>query len=94
MADVTDLDARPVVLEAFLDAPLDHRVVALGLHVNEVDDDQPGQIAQPQLARSLIGSLQVGAQRGLFNVPFAGGTAGIHVDGDQRFGLVDHQVTA
>ena len=68
--------------------------MALGLHVDEVDDDQTGEIAQPQLASSLIGRFQVGAERGFLDVAFPSGTAGVHVDRDQRFGLVDHQITA
>ena len=94
VTDMADLDAGSVVLQRILDSAFDHRVVTLGLHVDEVDDDQPGQIAQSQLARDLVGRLQVGAQRGLFDVPFAGGTAGVDVDRDQRLGLVDHQIAA
>ena len=45
MADLPDLDARAIVLQRILHAPFHHRVMALGLHVDEVDDDQPGQIA-------------------------------------------------
>ena len=94
MADMAHLDARPVVLQRFLDAPLDHGVMFLLLHVDEVDDDQPGQVAQPQLARHLVHGFQVGAQRGLLDVALPGGPSGVDVDRDQRLGLVDHEVAA
>ena len=94
MADVADLDARAVVLQRVFHAPFDHRVMALGLHVDEVDDNQAGEVAQPQLARRFIGGLQVGAQRCFLNIPLARRTPRVHVDRDQRLGLVDDQITA
>ena len=94
MADLADLDARAVVLQRLLEAALDHGVVLLRLHVDEVDDDQPGEIAQPQLARHLVGGLQVGLDRGLLDAALARGAAGVDVDGDQRLGLVDDQIAA
>ena len=47
MRDAADLDAGAVLLEAFLQPALDGAVVALLVHVDEVDDDQPGEVAQP-----------------------------------------------
>ena len=94
MADLTDLDAGAVVFQRLLQPALDHGVVALGLHVDEVDDDQAGEIAQAELAGGFLGGLQVGAQGGFLDAAFAGGTARVDVDGDQRLGLVDHQVAA
>ena len=92
MADAADLDARAVVAQRVLQAAFHHRVVPARLHVNEVDDDQPGQVPQAQLARDLIGRLQVRAQRGFLDVAFPSRTARVHVDRDQRFRLVDHQI--
>jgi hypothetical protein len=62
------------------------------LHIDEIDDDEPGQIAQSQLPRDLVGCFEAGAQRGFFDVALAGRTAGIDVDRDQRLGLVDDDV--
>ena len=64
------------------------------LHVDEVDDDQAGEVAQAQLARHLVGGLQVGAQRRLLDAALARRAAGVDVDRDQRLGLVDHQIAA
>ena len=94
MADGAHLDSRAVVAQRVLQAPLDHGVVAPGLHVDEVDDDQAGEVAQAKLAGHLVGGLDVGAQRRLLDAALAGGAAGVDVDGDQRLGLVDHQVAA
>jgi hypothetical protein len=92
MADPADLDARAVLLQRVLQAALDHAVVLARLHVDEVDDDQPRQVAQAKLARHLVGGLEVGAQRRVLDVAVARGAARVHVDGDQRLGLVDDDV--
>ena len=81
---------RQTVLEHFFDG-----AVVLGLiHVDEVDDDQTGQVAQAQLPRGFLGRLHVGLQRGRFDIALAGRLAGIDIDGDQGLGLVDHQIAA
>ena len=46
MTDAPDLDPRAVVARGFLQPPLDQAVVASLVHVDEVDDDQPGKVAQ------------------------------------------------
>ena len=88
------LDARPVNLQAFLQAFLDGAVVLVLLHVDEVDHDQAGEIAQAHLAAGLFGRFQVGAHGGLLDIALAGRLAGVHVDGDEGFGLVDHEIAA
>ena len=49
MADPANLNAGPVILEGILQAPLHRTVVAVLFHVDEVDHDKSGKIAQPQL---------------------------------------------
>ena len=92
--DAADLDAGAVVLEAVLQLLLDRAVVALLLHVDEVDDDQAGEVAQAQLAGDLLGGFEVGLERRVLDVVLAGRAAGVDVDGDQRLGLVDDDVAA
>ena len=94
MADAADLDARAVMPQRILQPLLDRRVVARAVHVDVVDDDEAGEVAQPQLPGDLVRGLQVGAQRRVLDRALAGGAAGIHVDGDQRLGLVDDDVAA
>ena len=94
MADGAYLDARPVVLERVFEAPLDHRVVLFRLHIDEVDHDQSGEVAQAKLPRGLLGGFEVGLERRLLDVALPSGAAGVHVDRNQCFGLVDHQIAA
>ena len=58
-----DLDhegLRAVLVER-LAQRLEHRVaVARARHVDEVDDDDPADVAQPQLVDDLLGGLEVG----------------------------------
>src|ERR1700735_5508473 len=63
MRDAADLNAGAVVLETLLEAALDRAVVALLVHVDVVDDDQPGEIAQTQLASDFVGGFKIGLER-------------------------------
>ncbi len=90
--DLAHLHAGAVVLQAVLQLLLDGAVVLRLIHVDEVDDDQAGEVAQAQLPGGFLRRLHVGLQRRGFDVPLAGRAAGVHVDGDQRLGLVDHQI--
>ncbi len=67
-------------------------LVLLLLHVDEVDDDDPAQVAEPQLAADGLYRLEVGLEDGLFQVVVPHETAGVDVDGGHRLGLVDDQV--
>ena len=58
-------------------------------HVDEIDHDQSAQVTQPQLPRNLIGRLQIGVQRGLFDVRATRGAGRVHVDRYHCFGMVD-----
>ena len=80
MRDAADLDARAVVLQAVLQPLLDRAVVAVLLHVDEVDDDQAGKVAQPQLPGDFLGRLQIGLERGVLDRMLLGGAAGVDVD--------------
>ena len=94
MRNTADLDARAIVFEAFFQPAFDRAVVALLVHVDEVDDDQSGEVAQPQLAGDLVGRFQIGLERGVLDMMLARGAAGVHVDRDQRLGLIEHDVAA
>src|SRR6185437_7860786 len=92
--DAADLDAGAVVLQRVLDAPLDRAIVARFLHVDEVDHDEPGEVAQAQLARDLVGGLEIGAQRRVLDIVLPRRSPRVDVDRHQRFGLVDDDVAA
>jgi hypothetical protein len=59
-------------LQAVVELLLDGAVVALLLHVDEVDHDEAGQIPQAQLAGDLLRGFEVGAQRRVLDVVLAG----------------------
>jgi hypothetical protein len=64
----TWMRARSVLSASF--SALDGGCCAL-LHVDEVDHDQAGKVAQAQLAGNLFGRLEVGLERGLLDRAFA-----------------------
>lgn len=61
------------------------------LHVDEVDDDDPADVAQPELTGHLLGRLQVVLEHGLLEVRAAHVLAGVHVDDGEGFGVLDDQ---
>jgi hypothetical protein len=89
-------DVRPgVVLRQRLLERLQHLLAVLLLfHVDEVDDDDAAEVAQPQLPRDRHGRLEVRAVDGFLEVAVPDERAGVHVDRGERLGLVDDQVTA
>ena len=94
MRDASDLDARAIVLERLLQATFDGAIVPVLLHVDEIDDDEAGEIAQAQLPGDFVGGLEIRPQRGVLDIVLARGAAGVHVDGDERFRLVDDEIAA
>jgi len=67
-----------------------HRLaVALGLHVNEVNDDDSTNIAQTELSRNLFGGFEVVAEHGLFQVRRADVLAGVDVNDRERLGALE-----
>ena len=69
-------------------------LVAGQIHVNEINDDQPAQVAQPHLPGDFLGGFQIGGERGFLDVAALGGAGRVNVDGNQRFGVVDHDPAA
>src|SRR6185369_2044314 len=87
--NLADLHPRAIVAQRLAQPVLDLALVPLRLHVDEIDDDEASEVAQPELARDLVGGLQVGAVGGFLDVAALGGARRVDVDGDQRFGVVD-----
>ena len=54
MRDAPDLDARAVLPQAVGELALHRAIVALFVHVDEVDDDQAREIAQAELPGDLF----------------------------------------
>ncbi len=64
------------------------------LHVDEVDDDDAAEVAQPQLPRDHLRGLEVGLEDRVVEAAAADEAAGVDVDRRHRLGLVDDQVAA
>ena len=93
--DLGDLVLGAVAPEALEQAAHDEVAVALEHHVDEVDDDDAADVAQPQLADDLLGGLEVVLGDGLLEVaPGADELAGVDVDDGHRLGAVDDQRAA
>ena len=94
LADGTELHARTVLTQCIAQAVFHLATVLLLVHVDEVDHDQAAQVAQAHLARHFVGGFQVGAGGGFLDVAALDGACRVHVDGDQCFGMVDHDGAA
>src|SRR6202140_1028465 len=73
MRDASDLDPRAVLPEAIAQLAFDRTVVALFVHVDEIDDDQAGEVAQAELAGDFLGGFAAGFWRGILALVLAGG---------------------
>ena len=87
------LHPGPIQLQRVAHAIFDFALIAVGIHVDEVHNDQTTDIPQPQLARNLIRGLQVRHQCGFFDVSTLGGFGGVDVDGHQCFRWINNNGT-
>ena len=89
------LVAGPVPAQG-LGQPAQHQIaVRLEHHVDEVDDHDAADVAQPQLPDDLFRGLEVVLGDGLLEVATGTGElAGVDVDDGHRLGPVDHQGAA
>ncbi|OIQ81953.1 hypothetical protein GALL_362820 [mine drainage metagenome] len=94
LGDLAGLHARAVLAQAVAQPVFDRALILRFIHVDEVHHDQTAQVAQPHLARDFLGRLKVGAQRGVLDRVAARCPCRVDVDGDQRFGVVDHDRAA
>jgi hypothetical protein len=87
--------ALGAILFQMLFQRLQHRLpVFLADHVDEIEDDDAAQIAQPQLPGNGGGGFQIGLEDGFFEIAMTDISAGIDVDGGHRLGLIDDQIAA
>ena len=85
----------PVAAQALHETSYDEVAVGLQHHVDEVDDDDAAEVAEPELAGDLLGCLKVVTGDRLLEVAaLANELAGVDIDDDHRFGAVDDQRTA
>ncbi len=90
IVELENLGWGAVALQLIFERGHDAVAVLALVHVDEVDDDDAAEIAQANLTDDLGDGIEVGLDDGVFE---AGGLAdelaGVDVDGDQGFGLVD-----
>src|SRR6185437_15055060 len=74
--------------------PAQHQVpVRFEHHVDEIDDDDPAYVTEPELPDDLLGGLEVVAGDGLLEVATGPGEfAGVDVDHGHRLSAVDDQI--
>lgn len=70
------------------------RFAASVLHIDEIDDDDAAQIAQPDLAGDLGSGLQIHLQNGILQIVRPYKFARIDIDHGQCFSLIDDQIAA
>ena len=68
--------------------------VAADAHVDKVNDDEAAKVTQAHLARNFVCRFKVGLVSGFFNVATFGRFRGVDIDGNERFGVVNDQLTA
>ena len=66
-ADTANLNACAVVFQRIFHAFFDGAIVAVFVHINEIDDQKSGQITQACLAGNFCRGFQIGGQRGFLN---------------------------
>ena len=98
--DLDDVGLGPVSFELQLERLLDRLPVLRVGHVDEVDDDDPADVAQPQLPDDFLHGFEVVLRDGVLE-PCAGRLraradepSGVHVDDRERLGVVEDQIAA
>src|SRR6266436_53866 len=87
---------RLVLFESHLQRAQNFFAVAALFHVDEVHHDDAAEVAQANLAHDFLHGFEVGLDDGVFEPDgaLADEFAGVDVNGDQRFGVVDDDVAA
>ena len=60
-------------------------------HIDKINQNDTGEIAQPELVGNLSGGLQIDLAVGLLRFFLAGEFTGVHVDGHKSFRLLYHE---
>src|SRR6185503_4676550 len=92
--DAPELNARAVRAHGVAKPVLDALLILLRLHVDEVDDDESAEVADAELPRDLVRSLQVRVVGSRLDVGTARRSRGVDVDRDQRLRVVDDDSAA
>ena len=95
VVELEDLGGGAIGFEGFFEGGHDLEAVLAVVHVNEVNDDDAAEVAEANLADDLGDGVEVGLDDGVLKAGrLANVLAGVDVDGDERFGLVDDDGSA
>ena len=83
------MHAGAVNFRRFIEAVFHVFAVAADAHINEINDNQPAQVAQAHLSRDFVCRFKVGLVGGFFDIAAFGRLGRVNVNGNQRFGVVD-----
>ena len=86
--------ARPVGSDGIAQPVLDIALVAGRAHVDEVDDDETAQIAQPELAGNFTSGFEIRGQRRCLYIAAFRRPCRVDVDGNERLGMIDDDTAA
>ena len=98
--DLDDVRLGPVARQLGVEGVLDELAVLRVRHVDEVDDDDPADVAQPELAHDLGDRLEVVLRDRVLEARVrrlataADEAAGVHVDDGEGLGVVEDEVAA
>ncbi len=83
-----------VAFQSILEGSKHFPPVRISFHIDEINYDEPTDVAQLDLIDNLVYGLHVGLDNSVFKVSLSHEPAGIDVYCSQCLGLVDHQVAA
>ncbi len=92
--DRVDFGAGAVFFKQVFEGVENGLLVFFRAHINQVEDDQPADVAQAQLPGDFADGFEVGRQDSLRLVFAAVAFAGVDVNGDHRFRLVNADIAS
>src|SRR6185437_5686182 len=92
--EADDARLRAIAGERMLERRQHLAAMRLLVHVDEIDDDDPAEVAQPQLPADGGRRLEVGTEGRFLQIAVPDVTSGVDIDRGHRLALVDDQVTA
>ena len=86
--------ARTITRQRLPEFGEDSVFVFFAIHVNEVNNDNTAKVTQSQLPRNRLCGFKIGFENSVIETAPGHKPASVHINGDERFGLVDDDVAA
>ena len=71
-AHFTDLNTRAIFFQSLFHSLFNRMIIGRFVHINKINDNQTGQVTQPELAGNFVAGFQIGLQGCFFQVFFFG----------------------